>query len=140
MILYFRNNFLSDFSANMRKINRVEWIPISPYPNENIIIGHKSDFFIFSAMQWIIYNGQEIISFYSPFFKWVSKIVQQTLWLLVSDRKFWQFSSISTKKIRKKFFGQKKFERKNRKMAQNFENFQFLNFISTFFTIQLDWF
>ena len=56
-------------------------------------------FSFFSAMQWIIYNGQEIISFYSPFFKWifkcVSKIVQQTLWLLVSDRKFWQFSGNS---------------------------------------------
>jgi len=57
-------------------------------------------------------------------------------WCLIEN--FDNFLVFQRKKIKKKLFGQKKFEIKNTKMAQNFENFQFLNFISTFFTIQLD--
>ena len=90
-------------------------------------------FSFLSAMQWIIYNGQEIIAFYSPFFKWVSKIVQQTLWLLVSDRKFWQFSSISTKKNQKKTFWSEKIRNKKYENGAKFWKFSIFEFYFNIF-------
>lgn len=113
----FGNNFLSDFLANRRKINRVEWIAISSQPNENIIIGHKSDFFIYSVY-FSLSNGQSDLILHLDK-NWPADSSVSWVW-----QKFWKIFQYFFEKKSKKILRVKNFERKNRQMVYNFENFR----------------
>ena len=72
---------MSDFLANRRKINRIEWIAISSYPNENIIIGQKSDFFTYSVHVGLSGGQSDLfLHFVARRTKWPADISIKPVW------------------------------------------------------------